>query len=307
MVEWFEQLPEFIDFSEEVTLADNSKIEQIYLRNNQYIAIIGYKRLEDFARFTSNEDPNIIDTLEFMGLERVYLTGLKRRAVYRRSSEAILRQYIPDYVCATPNKQCMQCYNCYAYGGVIAVKNKTKAIRSRIKLTTSYSLQSAENALIDEEEFHIIVHKDFQMAQEKGEDKKASIYTMNLIKPNTIFPFIDIIFNPSKFDLALFLKTIERSDKEGYGSRASLLGTATTTILAITPELTISHRDLLNDLKLTENGVDASALLQKMPANAITKPEEISAILAEFEQLLEANKDKIWKGLPTEAKTKKKA
>ena len=78
----------------------------------------------------------------------------------------------------------MDCYNCFTYGGVIAVKGETEAIKSRLKAITAFSIQSDEEALIDEEEFHNIVHNDFRMEQaEQGQQKKARIYSLLLIKP----------------------------------------------------------------------------------------------------------------------------
>ncbi|MBD3352582.1 MAG: type I-D CRISPR-associated protein Cas7/Csc2, partial [Candidatus Lokiarchaeota archaeon] len=232
MSDIIDELPEFINFREVMETPDKEEIDRVYLRNNSYLAIIGYKKLEDFARFTSSEDLSI-DTIEFGGKDRVYFTGLKRRAVYRRASEAILREHSDEYTCATPDHQCMDCYNCYAYGGTNMVKKETKSIRSRMKMTTSYSIQPSMDAIVDEDEFHIMVHRDLEMKQSKeGEQKKGSIHTITLIKPGTVFPFIDMIFNPTKFDLAMYLETIKRGDAEGFGSKGSLLGTMSTKILA---------------------------------------------------------------------------
>src|SRR4030043_609090 len=244
-------LPEFKDLREEMTLADKKKLRKIYLQKNDYIAIVGYKILKDFARFTSHEDLSN-DKIDYAGKSRIYLTGLKRRGVYRRASEAILRQYNEQYNCATPDHQCMDCYNCFTYGGVIAVKNETQAIKSRLKAITAFSIQSDEEALIDEEEFHNMVHTDFRMEQaEQGQQKKASIYTLLLIKPGVVFPFIDIIFNPTKFDLSMYIEMLRRTDAMGFGSRSSLLGTMETKIIAITDNMRVSHRDLLTKITST--------------------------------------------------------
>jgi CRISPR type I-D-associated protein Csc2 len=264
------------------------------LQKNDYIAIVGYKILKDFARFTSHEDLSN-DKIDYAGRSRIYLTGLKRRGVYRRASEAILRQYNPDYNCATPDHQCMNCYNCFTYGGVIARKDKTQAMKSRLKTITSFSIQSDEEALIDEEEFHNIVHTDFRMEQaEKGEQKKPSLYNLLLIKPGIVFPFIDIIFNPTQFDLAMYLETVRRADAMGFGSRSSLLGTMETKILAITDNLKISQKDLLSKIKVDESGnIDFSELKEQLKAETVTE-EQLENLRIKLPELIKKYKDKIY-------------
>jgi len=287
-------LPEFKNLGEEMELARGKSLKKVYVQKNDYIAIVGYKVLKDFARFTSHEDLSN-DKIDYAGKSRIYLTGLKRRGVFRRASEAILRQYNENYNCATPDHQCMNCYNCFTYGGVITIKDQTQAIKSRLKPTTSFSIQSDEEALIDEEEFHNIVHTDFRMEQaEKGEQKKPSIYNLLLLKPGTIFPFIDIIFNPTKFDLAMYLETLRRADAMGYGSRSSLLGTMETKIIAITDNLKISHKDLLNKIKVDESGnVDVKELKAEFGAEAVDE-KQLEALRAKLPELINTYKAEIY-------------
>jgi CRISPR type I-D-associated protein Csc2 len=287
-------LPEFKNLGEELKLASGKSLKKVYVQKNDYVAIVGYKVLKDFARFTSHEDLSN-DKIDYAGKSRIYLTGLKRRGVYRRASEAILRQYNESYNCATPDHQCMNCYNCFTYGGVVAIKDKTQAIKARLKPTTSFSIQSDEEALIDEEEFHNIVHTDFRMEQaEKGEQKKPSIYNLLLLKPGTIFPFIDIIFNPTKFDLAMYLETLRRADAMGYGSRSSLLGTMETKIIAITDNLKISHKDLLSKIKVDESGnVDVKELKAEFGAEAVSE-KQLETLRAELPELIKTHKAEIY-------------
>lgn len=292
MTKILEKMEEFIDFGEAKKTVDDAELERIYLRDNSYLAVIGYKKLEDFARFTSSEDLSI-DTIEYEGFDRIYFTGLKRRAVYRRASEAILREHNHNFDCATPDHQCMSCYNCYAYGGTKAIKNETKAIRSRMKMTTSYSIQSSTDAIVDEDEFHIMVHRDLKMAQDEGEQKKGSIHTITLIKPGTVFPFIDIIFNPTKFDLAMYLETIRRGDAEGYGSKGSLLGTMSTEILGIVDSISITYTDLLKNISIDEKGnIVISKDIEDIGKN-ISK-NELENIRKELPELIGKYKDKIY-------------
>lgn len=242
------ELPDWLDFSTLVDVGQkDNKLERAYVRENNFVAIAGVKKLIDFARFTSHEDTSI-DRLEFMDEERIYLTGLKRRAVMRRASEGILRSFAGEYpyTCATPDYQCMSCYNCYMYGGLRTVKKSTKGLRARIKPVTSFSVQPYGEAVTSEPEFHIMVHRNLSMDQseQKGDQKSASIYELDLIRPGTCFPFVDIIFNPSQFDLAMYFKTLERSDAEGYGSRASLYGAMQTDIKNVFYNWAPSQQDL---------------------------------------------------------------
>lgn len=287
-------LPEFRDLGEDQKLASGETLKKVYVQKNDYIAIVGYKTLKDFARFTSHEDLSN-DKIDYAGKTRLYLTGLKRRGVYRRASEAILRQHNENYNCATPDHQCMNCYNCFTYGGVIAKKDETKAIKSRLKTITSFSIQNDEEALIDEEEFHNIVHTDFRMEQaEKGEQKKPSLYNLLLVKPGTVFPFIDIIFNPTEFDLAMYLETVRRADAMGFGSRSSLLGTMETKIIAITDNLKTSHKDLLNKIKVNEAGNVDSAELAKEFEGETVEDQMLDAIRSRLPNLIEAHREAIY-------------
>ena len=297
-------LSEFKNLGEELKLASGESLKKVYVQKNDYVAIVGYKVLKDFARFTSHEDLSN-DKIDYAGKSRIYLTGLKRRGVYRRASEAILRQYNENYNCATPDHQCMNCYNCFTYGGVIAIKNKTQAIKSRLKPTTSFSVQSDEEALIDEEEFHNIVHTDFRMEQaEKGEQKKPSIYNLLLLKPGTVFPFIDIIFNPTKFDLAMYLETLRRADAMGYGSRSSLLGSMETKIIAITDNLRISHKDLLNKIKIDDAGnVDIAELKAKFGVEVVDE-NQLETLRAKLPALIEKYKAEIYGGTSAKKSSK---
>jgi CRISPR type I-D-associated protein Csc2 len=287
-------LPEFKNLGEELKLASGESLRQVYVQKNDYIAVVGFKVLKDFARFTSHEDMSN-DKIDYAGKSRIYLTGLKRRGVYRRASEAILRQYNESYNCATPDHQCMNCYNCFTYGGVIARKDKTQAIKSRLKTITSFSIQSDEEALIDEEEFHNIVHTDFRMEQaERGEQKKPSLYNLLLVKPGIVFPFIDIIFNPTKFDVAMYLETLRRSDVMGFGSRSSLLGTMETKIIAITDNLRVSHKDLLSKIKVDETGnVDFSELKDQFK-DEIVDEKQMDALRAKLPELIKKHSSEIY-------------
>jgi CRISPR type I-D-associated protein Csc2 len=284
---FIEKLPEFKNLREEITLARNGKLKRVYIQKNDYVAIVGYKSLKDFARFTSHEDLSN-DKIDYAGKTRLYLTGLKRRGVYRRVSEAILRQYNEKYNCATPDHQCMDCYNCFTYGGVIAVKDETEAMKSRLKAVTAFSIQSDEEALIDEEEFHNIVHTDFRMEQADKGPKKPSIYTLLLIKPGVVFPFIDIIFNPSKFDISLYLEMLRRADAMGFGSRSSLLGTMETKIVAITDNLMIAHKDLLNNIVINEAGdVSYEKLSLLFSAEELVTDEQLQSIREKLPDLIQ--------------------
>jgi CRISPR type I-D-associated protein Csc2 len=286
------KLPDFQDLGEQLKTATGEDLEKAYVRDNRYIAVIGYKVLKDFARFTSHEDLTI-DAIDYAGKSRLYLTGLKRRAVMRRSSEAILREFNPAYGCATPDHQCMTCYNCYAYGGVIAIKNKTKALRARMKPTTSFSIQNEYEAIIDEPEFHTMTHADLSMAQTE-EQKKASIYEMVLIKPGTVFPFIDLIFSPTHFDLAMYLETVNRADAQGYGSRSSLLGTMETEIIAVTSALNVTQKELLASIQINDDGgIDDSKIRTLLAADAVA-PSDLELMRLSLPDLVEKYRDKIY-------------
>lgn len=247
-------LPEYIDFGKLIPVKEDQaglgQLKFSYLQGNTYLAIVGYIRLEDFARFTSQEDQRN-DQIDAFGQRRIYLTGLKRRAVYRRISEGILRAHKADYKCATPDHQCLACYNCYAYGGVRAIEDQQEALRSRFKPTTAFSIQTAEEALADEEEFHTMTHRNLQMPKPR---EGASIYNLHLIRPGAVFPFIDFIFQPCQFDLAMYFETLRQTEKAGFGSMTSRLGTVSITCLGVSDDLNLGQAELLNGVKITSAG-----------------------------------------------------
>ncbi|MBI4316853.1 MAG: type I-D CRISPR-associated protein Cas7/Csc2 [Chloroflexi bacterium] len=262
MAELVASLPEYTDFGKLIQVKENQErldhLKLSYLQGNTYLAIVGYIRLEDFARFTSQEDQRN-DQIDAFGQRRIYLTGLKRRAVYRRISEGILRAHKDDYSCATPDHQCLECYNCYAYGGVRAIKDQQDALRSRFKPTTAFSIQAAEDALADEEEFHAMTHRDLKMPT-SGEG--ASIYNLHLIRPGVVFPFIDFIFQPCQFDLAIYFETLRQAEKSGFGSMTSRLGTVSINCVGVSADLALGQADLLKDMQVNADGtVDVDARL----------------------------------------------
>lgn len=298
MSDLIKNLPEFIDFREKVTVPERqnplkmSNLDLVYMRTNKYVAVIGVITLEDFARFTSDEEKKN-DRIEFAGEERLYLTGLKRRAVYQRVAEGILRNFLKahglDLVCATPDRKCGTCYICYTYGGLVANKNddnKSQGWPSRIKPITAFSLQNTDTALMEDEEFHNMVHRDMQM-----EKDDASVYGTELIKPGTMFPFIDIIFEPTQFDLAMYFETMEYAQKAGFGSMATRLGTFSVDYLGLTDSLCFGNRHLLKSIQIY-NGKP----IWSLPDNILTGQnltKAIDSLRKQLPALIEKHKGSI--------------
>jgi hypothetical protein len=80
----------------------------------------------------------------------------------------------------------------------------------------------------------------------------------------------------------------------GYGSRSSLLGTMETKIIAITDNLKISHKDLLNKIKVDESGnVDVKELKAEFGAEAVDE-KQLEALRAKLPELINTYKAEIY-------------
>jgi len=141
---------------------------------------------------------------------------------------------------------------------------------------------------------------------ETGEQKKPSLYNLLLIKPGIVFPFIDIIFNPTQFDLAMYLETVRRADVMGFGSRSSLLGTMETKIIAITDNLKLPHKDLLSKIKVDETGnINFSELKEQLKAETVTE-EQLENIRTKLPELIKKYGDKIYGSASSKTPTTKR-
>ena len=242
-------IPEFIDFNEKINIAlkgKNKELERCYIPIGDVVTIAGYRTLEAPALFTTSEE-GTIDTIEFEGKERVVLTGLKQRAVIRRVHSGLIRGILGDnYRCVVPDNLCGRCVNCFQFGSMNSDTNVQ--VKSRTNITSSFSLQGSDEAISEDEEFHIMVHSDLSM--KKGEDTdtqaRASIYTNEVVKPGVIFPFLVYIYNPAQFDIVSYVKAHLIADLRGYGSYSTIRSQASSEFVLITKDLSLSPSVMLN-------------------------------------------------------------
>jgi len=284
-------LQEFVDLNENIDIALKDKqkkpIRRCYLPIGDIVTIAGYRILEAPALFTTSEE-GTIDKVEFEGKERVVLTGLKQRAVIRRVHADLIRGILGDiYKCVVPDNLCGRCVNCFQFGSMNTDINIQ--VKSRINITSSFSLESADECIAEDEEFHIMVHSDLSMKRGEGEDtqKGASIYTNEVIKPGTIFPFLIYIYSPTQFDIISYLKAHLLADKRGYGSYSTIRSQAKSEFLLITKDLVLSPSVMLNK---------EPAEIQEMVDKEISifGDGTIKSLVNEFEILAQKYKDKLY-------------
>ena len=116
-----------------------------------------------------------------------------------------------------------------------------------------------------------------------------------MIKPGVVFPFIDIIFNPTKFDLSMYLEMLRRADAMGFGSRSSLLGTMETKIIAITDNMKVSHKDLLTKITINETGdVIYEELTKQLSKDEIIDDNQLEKVRSLFPELIKKYSNKIY-------------
>lgn len=283
-------IPEFIDFNETINIALKGKAKELkrcYLPVGDVVTICGYRTLETPALFTTSEE-GTIDTVDFEGKNRVVLTGLKQRAVIRRTHSNLVRGVLgDDYRCVVPDNLCGSCVNCFQFGSMNSDTNI--AVKSRTNIVSSYSLQGSTEAISEDEEFHIMVHSNLSMKAGEGAGTQAgaSIYTNEVINPGTVFPFLVYIYSPSEFDVISYLKAHLLSDLRGYGSYSTVRGQVKSEFLAITKDLVLSPSVMLNNEK---------EQITKMLNEDVTifGDEEIKILADEFNDLVNKHKNALY-------------
>lgn len=244
------KIPEFVDFNESVNIAleanKKKELRRCYLPRGDVITIAGYRTLETPALFTTKEE-GTIDVISFLERDRLVFTGLKQRAVIRRIHSDLLRGVLGDeYKCVVPDNLCGSCSNCFLFGSLNPETNI--AVKSRANITTSYSIEESDKAISDEEEFHIMVHSNLSMVQNE-EERAASIYINEVIRPGTVFPFVVYLYSPTQFDVVSYIKSHSLADKKGYGNYSAIRGQCKSEFLLITKNLSISPSTMLEKSK----------------------------------------------------------
>jgi len=283
-------MPEFIDFNEKINIAlkgKNKELERCYIPIGDIITIAGYRTLESPALFTTSEE-GAIDTVEFEGNNRVVLTGLKQRAVIRRVHSGLVRGILGDnYRCVVPDNLCGRCVNCFQFGSMNSDTNIQ--VKSRTNITSSFSLQSSEESISEDEEFHIMVHSDLSMKKGEAADTQAgaSIYTNEVIKAGVVFPFLVYIYHPSQFDVVSYIKAHLIADLRGYGSYSTIRSQARSEFLLITKDLSLSPSIMLNKKKDEILGMVKTKVTLK-------GDQEIKSLADNFESLARKYKNKLY-------------
>lgn len=125
------------------------------------------------------------------------------------------------------------------------------------------------------------------MKEEKGV-REASIYTNEVIKPGTIFPFLVYIYSPTQFDIISYIKAHLIADMRGYGSYSTIRSQSSSEFLLISKDLTLSPSVLLQSSK-------EEVKKQVNEKTTLFGDKGIKDLADQFETLAEKYKDKLYR------------
>lgn len=208
----------FIDKLPQKWSATDFNGNRINMLKDGVVTLVGIKRLESEALFTSSEGIGTLRetaSVEFAGKERYWWLARKVNGVLRRVSLSEL-----NIENCTVDKPCIRCEVCSLFGGLNTDDNT--AYFSRVKFQDLISLQE----YVYDEKFRVKL-------PEKTQDTPVPFQEV-IVPPGTEFPFIVRIIKPSKRDLAIFFYGNQIADGLGYGNYSKLRGDASTQWLMMT-------------------------------------------------------------------------
>lgn len=238
------------------------------------VTLIGIKRLESEALFTSSEGIGTLRetaSVEFAGKERYWWLARKVNGVLRR----VLLSELNIGNCSV-DRPCIQCEVCSLFGGLNTDDNT--AYFSRVKFQDLISIQE----YVYDEKFRV------KLPDNPGANPVP--FQEVIVPPGTEFPFIVRIIKPSKRDLAIFFYGNQIADGLGYGNYSKLRGDASTQWLMMANGFAhISMHDLLinraNDKSIEQQLEEFS----KVPKGPVEKDEILinDALTKAINKLLE--------------------
>jgi len=214
------------------------------------VTVVGIKRTT--ARFLpvsheGDSNETYVDKVDVLGTTRAEFIARKLKAIERRAHMRLFRDLTEQHAggtwkkhfeawfgraCEIPNSLCTLCWNDSLFGSLETDKVKG-ATFSRIRYFDTYSIEPAEDCIA-----RLGSDEGMAIGNTVGEDLSkgrgdSSLHYYEYVKPDTHFPFITIIENPTLLDIAGLVNAITAADVRGYGKYSANSGKFDTDVLAV--------------------------------------------------------------------------
>lgn len=192
----------------------------------------------------SNE--SYVDKDTVLGEKRAVFIGRKQKAIERRMHMKILRREFENLYgkkswkdvwkenftmeCEIPNNLCVVCPNCSLFG---ALRAGEQAWYSKSRYFDTYSIESASTCIASKESDEGMgLGNQVYESPEEARGAETFFY-YEYVKPNTHFPFIMMILEPTELDISGYLIAHSLANKQGFGQYSAVQGKFDSEILGI--------------------------------------------------------------------------
>jgi len=238
-----------------------------------------------------------VDKDKVLGEKRAVFIGRKQKAIERRMHMKMLRKEIEhlwrkswkdvwkenfEIECEIPNNLCTTCPNCSLFGALNTDKNL--AWYSKSRYFDTYSIEPASTCIASKEsEEGMGLGNQVYESPEEARGAETFFY-YEYVKPNTHFPFITIIMEPTELDVSGYLIAASLADKQGFGQYSAVQGKFDSKILGASfgyPKFSVL--DMLNWVKEgEEEGKDCyTRIAKKLTVDMFLCEEKNSVFLGE--------------------------
>ncbi|MDI6904574.1 MAG: type I-D CRISPR-associated protein Cas7/Csc2 [Candidatus Bathyarchaeia archaeon] len=242
----------------------------------------------------SNE--SYVDKDTVLGEKRAVFIGRKQKAIERRMHMKILRREFENLYgkswkdiwkenftmeCEIPNNLCVVCPNCSLFGALRAGEH---AWYSKSRYFDTYSIEPASTCIASKESDEGMgLGNQVYESPEEARGAETFFY-YEYVKPNTHFPFITMILEPTELDVSGYLIAHSLANKQGFGQYSAVQGKFDSKILGVAlgyPKFSVV--DMLNWVKEgKEEGKDCyTGIAERLTADVFLCEEENSVFLGE--------------------------
>ncbi len=243
----------------------------------------------------SNE--SYVDKDTVLGEKRAVFIGRKQKAIERRMHMKILRREFENLYgkkswkdvwkenftmeCEIPNNLCVVCPNCSLFG---ALRAGEQAWYSKSRYFDTYSIEPASTCIASKESDEGMgLGNQVYESPEEARGAETFFY-YEYVKPNTHFPFITMILEPTELDVSGYLIAHSLANKQGFGQYSAVQGKFDSKILGVAlgyPKFSVL--DMFNWVKEgKEEGKDCyTGIADRLTADVFLCEEENSVFLGE--------------------------
>jgi CRISPR type I-D-associated protein Csc2 len=229
---------------------------------NKAITIVGMRRTTSRFLPVSHEgfsNETYVDKEDVRGEDRASFIARKQKAIERRQHAKIFRQTIVDQMydggddnieswedaykklglegsngpCTIPGDLCVSCPNCSLFGALNT--DAGGGWFSKARYFDTFSVEAVEDAVATEEtEDGMAIGNQVSEDLENSEDRSSSsLFYYEYVRPDTHFPFITVIQEPTKLDLAAYFAAHQAANNAGFGQYSAVNGKFDSEIMAV--------------------------------------------------------------------------